>query len=110
MFDDLRGSLPAKSALWQTVHSKRLTAFVWRRRSRAIVRFRTDSSGRKIAGYSSSDLEAVMVKNETDAVRRQVEILARLVLVAMLTLLTIGAVKLIWSWPAEPILQFLRFH
>ena len=51
-----------------------------------------------------------MVKNETDAVRRQVEILARLVLVAMLTLLTIGAVKLIWSWPAEPILQFLRFH
>ena len=51
-----------------------------------------------------------MVKNETDAVRRQVEILARLVLVAMLTLLTIGAVKLFWSWPAEPILQFLRFH
>jgi hypothetical protein len=51
-----------------------------------------------------------MVKHETDATRRQVEVLARLVLVVMVALLTVGAVKLFWSWPAEPILQFLRFN
>jgi hypothetical protein len=53
---------------------------------------------------------AVMVKNATDAARRQVEVLARIVLVVMVVLLTVGAVKLYWSWPAEPILQFLRFQ
>jgi hypothetical protein len=51
-----------------------------------------------------------MVNNETDAARRQVEVLARIVLVAMVVLLTVGAVKVFWSWPAEPILQLLRFQ
>jgi hypothetical protein len=51
-----------------------------------------------------------MVKIDTAATRRQVEVLARIVLVTMVVLLTVGAVKLFWSWPAEPILQFLQFH
>jgi hypothetical protein len=48
-----------------------------------------------------------MVHNETAATRRQVEGLARVTLIAMVTLLTVGAVKLFWSWPADAILQFL---
>jgi hypothetical protein len=49
-----------------------------------------------------------MVNIDTAATRRQVEVLARIVLAAMFALLTVGAIKLFWSWPAEPILQFLR--
>lgn len=49
-----------------------------------------------------------MVNHEVTAVQRHMDFLARIVLVAMAVLLTVGAVKLFWSWPAEPILQFLR--
>ena len=37
-----------------------------------------------------------MVNIKATAVQRQVEVLARIVLVAMAILLTVGAVKLIW--------------
>jgi hypothetical protein len=49
-----------------------------------------------------------MVNIDEAAERRQVEVLARIVLAAMFALLTVGAVKLFWSWPTESILQFLR--
>ena len=49
-----------------------------------------------------------MVHIDAAAERRQVEVLARIVLVALAVLLTVGAVKLFWSWPVEPVLQFLR--
>jgi hypothetical protein len=49
-----------------------------------------------------------MVNNEAATERRRVEVLARMVLIAMFLLLTVGAVKLFASWPADPILHFLR--
>jgi hypothetical protein len=74
------------------------------------VRCRTDCRRRIVADYDGSvDREGtVMVNIDTAATRRQVEVLARIVLAAMFALLTVGAIKLFWSWPAEPILQFLR--
>jgi hypothetical protein len=52
-----------------------------------------------------------MVNHHEAAIeRRMVEILSWIALVTMFVLLTVGAVKLFWSWPAEPILQFLQFH
>jgi hypothetical protein len=49
-----------------------------------------------------------MVNDEAATERRMVEILAWIALITMCVLLTVGAVKLFWSSPAEPILQFLR--
>lgn len=49
-----------------------------------------------------------MVNHESGSERRMVEVLAWIALTTMFTLLTVGAIKLFWSWPAEPILQFLR--
>jgi hypothetical protein len=52
-------------------------------------------------------VKTVMVNIEAAAARRQVEVFARVALIAMVILLTVGAVKLFWPWPAEAILQFL---
>jgi hypothetical protein len=49
-----------------------------------------------------------MVFHGTGSERRMVEVLAWIALTTMFMLLTVGAVKLFWSWPAEPLLQFLR--
>ena len=48
------------------------------------------------------------IDHNAAAERRMVEILAWVALMIMIILLTVGAVKLFWSWPVEPILQILR--
>jgi hypothetical protein len=49
-----------------------------------------------------------MVNYEAGSERRMVEVLSWIALTTLFMLLTVGAVKLFWSWPAEPLLQFLR--
>jgi hypothetical protein len=65
-----------------------------------------------VADYRGSvDREGtVMINIDAAAERRHVEVLARIVLVAIVVLLAIAVGKVFWSWPAEPILQVLRFH
>jgi hypothetical protein len=52
-------------------------------------------------------VRTVWVNIEAAAAGRQVEVFARVALIAMVILLTVGAVKLFWAWPADAILQFL---
>ena len=42
--------------------------------------------------------------------RGKVEVLAGAVLITVLGVLIAGAVAIAWTWPAEQILQFLRFN
>jgi len=69
-----------------------------RKRSRAIVRCRTDCRRRIDADcWGSVDSKGtVMVNIKATAVQRHMEVLAGIVLVAMAILLAVGAVKLFW--------------
>jgi hypothetical protein len=49
-----------------------------------------------------------MVNYDAAAERRLALLLSRIALIGMGILLTVGAVNLFGSWPADPILQFLR--
>ena len=68
---------------------------------------RADS--RRLVEGSVWDKEGTaMVNYDAAAERRLVLSLSRIALIAMVILLTVGAVNLFGSWPADPILQFLR--
>jgi hypothetical protein len=65
-------------------------------------------SRRLVEGFVWDKEGTAMVNYDAAAERRLVLLLSRIALIAMGILLTVGAVNLFGSWPADPILQFLR--